>query len=376
MWWASIDMQKIQLSAKDPIPPQPLRKPVWGTMAFSNSKKPKPDPGAPAGAAASPAKPRALERTRTMLTEKGGNGRARPRSAGAGKPSALLRQRPQSAPTLLRAEGFIAQRPYEDPLRQRIEDCEVARSLGVMRREGYAKKELISKVDSLQDPILFDLKVLHNASQRARSASESKMRATTPSGPTDASKRLGGKVPRRQGWQELTSVEKMQELCRTLETDIKKHCFRCRIPHRVVEDPKLQRIMRSLNTATKRMMSLEFELEQEERPKTGGGFGLKLKELFSAAVQTPFASASDEQQMRRLAQFLHQAGGSNSIEGILQALDPEQTGFVNPQDFMHGLEFLGFLGDSKQAFTILDQESSGTMPIKVLEARIMSYLHL
>jgi len=78
-------------------------------------------------------------------------------------------ERPSSSPALLRGDGLAPVRP-SDSLRQRIEDTSVRREIGRYKRERIAQREVVSGVDFLSDQSLYDLKVLHNGTQRARSA--------------------------------------------------------------------------------------------------------------------------------------------------------------------------------------------------------------
>ena len=52
--------------------------------------------------------------------------------------------------------------PFRDFTLLVPEDGAVKRCLGTMRLEGAVQRENVTRVDALSDPLLFDLKLLHN----------------------------------------------------------------------------------------------------------------------------------------------------------------------------------------------------------------------
>lgn len=143
--------------------------------------------------------------------------------------------RPQSAPTLLRGSGLIAQRPYEDSLLQEIEDGTVRMVRQTLQREKLVTMDKIGAVDNFADPSLYDLKIWHNSGQRAKTAKARYQRLTTSA--SERRRRVSNSgivvctagVPRRSP-EETKAIGDVRELCSQLRTNISHHCNRIGLP--------------------------------------------------------------------------------------------------------------------------------------------------
>jgi len=113
-----------------------------------------------------------------------------------------------------------------------MEDLAVHERMEWLKREGHTKRELIAKVDVLADPILFDLKVLHNSAARAK---------TAPHGQVCATPSKAGRAPGS-----ANQAERLRGLSRSLANDTHQHMARLQIPHRVLEGGKMQRLFEKL----------------------------------------------------------------------------------------------------------------------------------
>lgn len=95
------------------------------------------------------------------------------------------RLRPSSAPSLLRTVGTNLPQPPGRPssgdanldkFRCQVEDKEVKDLFAALHRETFLTKDAVDRVDMLSDPVLFDLRVIHNASERRKTAIASRKR--------------------------------------------------------------------------------------------------------------------------------------------------------------------------------------------------------
>lgn len=200
------------------------------------------------GSVCSRSRVRDLELSGSALGQPGGSSlrpaTAKGNSAKGGTSSAWRQlQRPTSAPALLRGDSLIAQRPYEDDFLQGIEDNEVRRILRSMRQDKYLVKDFVGGVDVLNDQTLFDLKVLHNSNQRAKSAAEKARVGTSPCRGGSRSLRRGSQRRRSKGFSgggggedtrhrvKSSPTEQVKDLAQVMRHDIRHHCARIGMSH-------------------------------------------------------------------------------------------------------------------------------------------------
>lgn len=360
---------QLQSLARDPILHE-KKVPKWSSTA-QPSAQPCARPGSP-GARAS----LACRDTRSSPASRAIAARAkgRPRADGgaAGGPArGSRRRRPQSAPTLLRGDGLIACRAYEDPLRQRIEDMEVHRLVDRMRRECHVQRDVIDAVDVLSDQTLFDLKVLHNSCQRARSAAAgarpSSAGAAMQSGPSQRPRHraVGPQV-------ETGPAQQLHDLCGLLDRDTRGHCSRLKVPHKCVQEPRLRKMLAKMQDHAM-IGVVPLDIAVETGPTASGkddklGLGLKFK--FKSPETDPGLDAdapSDAAVLARLVRFLEEGIG---LTATLEAMDGDGRGWLTREDWDHGLELLGFGSGAKAAFVLLDTEEHGELTIKQLVERL------
>lgn len=365
------------LSSEHPVEPLARRQPQWQSVSsfFTRASKAlaleEPRCNTPTDAA-SPAR-RSLP-GRQLCSRKPSKGeKARPKSAAgtrrcnafipAHRKDAPVRQRPQSAPALLRNDEprLIAKKTHEDPLRQHVEDIAVHERMEWLKREGFTKREMISRVDVLADPILFDLKVLHNSAARAKTPAPSV-------------------VPKKGNTTEAHPVEKLRGLSRSLAKDTQRHCTRLQIPHRVVEGPHVRQLYEKLqdieHLTARKLKSFHDgnDRAMKVKPEIGAAFAEQLKGLWGNAAGVSPGDLSHP--LVRLAYFLN-GHHDDRMRMVLQAFDPSQKGSINQEEFSLGLELMGYqsVSDYKDLFLMLDSEGQKELELEWLEAHLKSLVN-
>ncbi|CAE8736082.1 unnamed protein product, partial [Polarella glacialis] len=258
-----------------------------------------------------------------------------------------------------------------DDLRQNIENIAVNRQLDWMRGQGKLKQDVIGSIDFLADPILYDLKVLHNASQRAKGhASLRASSAPAPSSPPGSppkrsrSKDVHGRtIPRVQ----KTAIDRVKDICGYLDSDTKMHCNRMRVPHKAVQDVKNQKMLHMIQNCTPQATRQSIVAYVPKR--FDSSFGIELKNLFGLAAMVP----GGDHPLTRLANFIHDQTGC--IKSTLQAFDCHGQGGLLQEDFCTGLELMAYpYGDPKTVFAMLDDHGVGELDINVLEEKLLAHL--
>eukprot|EP00930_Biecheleria_cincta_P073153 TRINITY_DN60474_c0_g1_i1.p1 TRINITY_DN60474_c0_g1~~TRINITY_DN60474_c0_g1_i1.p1 ORF type:complete len:282 (-),score=23.67 TRINITY_DN60474_c0_g1_i1:7-789(-) len=209
IWWKGVDISRVQHKCKDPVPGPPRRVPDWGSVAqfFACAEE---TAAVKLESRSNSAKRQPMHGNNCVRSPTKRGTKREPRARPFQKSNPNERQRPCSAPALLRNEGFIAREPsHKDPFRQRVEDIAVRRSLGWMQREGQRKKNEIDRVDVLSDSCLFDLKVMHNSAQRAK-GSKLRMESTPP-------ERGKGKAAIHK---QKTAADHLRDLCSEFDTQL------------------------------------------------------------------------------------------------------------------------------------------------------------
>lgn len=392
MWWQGLDQEAIRPRRHkegDPICPLPGTSPEsrWGTEALLQSARENP---APSGE-----KPRPSGRAGSR-NKSGGGGAA----GGKAGPGDGRRFRPSSAPALLRGDPpllLLGSRPVSalatpqerelGDFRQGLEDKEVRRKLSSLRREGRIMKDAIDGVDVMSDPCLFDLKVSHNAAQRAKSAAV--LAARRPPLSRDARHRRSGKDGHATAPGEKESAaqaKQLREMADALDRDTKGTCNRIGLSHKFVKDPRLQRIaiqMRAkIGYFTIAQSNVEESAAKAVQHKEITGF----KSLFA---KTADALQQDKDSMLAFGSFQEKGSRSKdakllsritegiwrmgiSMRSVLEAMDSDGNGRVREEDWKAGLEILGYTaGDAIHAWSLLDpEERHEGMAVADLESRL------
>lgn len=380
-WWHGVNIsEKLKvLSSEHPVEPLARRQPQWQSVSsfFTRASKAlaSEEPGCNMPGDASPGR-RSFQGRGASCSRKPSKGeKARPKSAAgtrrcnafipAHRKDAPVRQRrPQSAPALLRNDEprLIAKKTHEDPLRQHVEDMAVHERMEWLKREGFTKREMISRVDVLADPILFDLKVLHNSAARAK----------TPAPPV---------VPKKGTTTEAHPVEKLRGLSRSLAKDTHRHCTRLEIPHRVVEGPNVRQLYEKLKsiqrlTAAQKLKSFHDgnDLAMKVKSEIGAAFTEQLKGLWGNAAGVSPGDLSHP--LVRLAYFLN-GNHDDRMRMVLHAFDADQKGSINQEEFSLGLELMGYqsVSDYKDLFLMLDSEGQKELELEWLEAHLKSLVN-
>lgn len=141
--------------------------------------------------------------------------------------------RPQSAPTLLRGEGLIAQRPYEDSLRQEIEDATVRDVRETLQRQKHVTMDKFNALKGLGHPYLYDLKLWHGSGQRAKATAQERHQLLRVA--ASGHRACGIAVCHRgslEGKRCAVSpcIGSVRDLCSQLRTDLSHHCERLGLP--------------------------------------------------------------------------------------------------------------------------------------------------
>jgi len=375
IWWQGVDISLVQHNNSDPIPPPPRRTPQWGAVgkfflsadsdagynkarqAAMNSQKHRDPAGRPFTAGAS------------SPSKRGARKEPRPNAFSVQREKDARLQRPSSAPALLRNENLALKKPHEDAFCQKIEDMAVGRSLRWMKKEGLCKRDTIDAVDVLADPVLFDLKVLHNSSQRARTESIAKKQAAEE----EARKRpvRGGRSG--TGTKVRTAAAKMKDLCGQLDQDTKKHCARMKVPHMAIADSNLDQLVNKLHKihATQLALKLKDMARPELDNESMAGFMSEMKGLWSAVAIVP---GDWKHPLVKLAHFIN-GGHEGRMRTILQAFDVGFTGSLSQKDFIECLTFMAYPhGDYKQLFAMLDTDGAGELDLNWVEDRLMKLI--
>lgn len=137
--------------------------------------------------------------------------------------------RPQSAPRLLDGSGLLEKRPHRSSFLQRVEDLAVRDTIEKFKTDARGEKAASASIDFMHDSSLFDLRVLHNPTARARSA---KIRCESPPRNAPLSPSKGGARgtagvhrigPRHPKWRELPAVDQMRNLWHVMDMDLRLH---------------------------------------------------------------------------------------------------------------------------------------------------------
>eukprot|EP00747_Dinoflagellata_sp_TGD_P102159 gnl/TRDRNA2_/TRDRNA2_168577_c2_seq6.p1 gnl/TRDRNA2_/TRDRNA2_168577_c2~~gnl/TRDRNA2_/TRDRNA2_168577_c2_seq6.p1 ORF type:complete len:313 (+),score=45.60 gnl/TRDRNA2_/TRDRNA2_168577_c2_seq6:126-1064(+) len=211
MWWQKVELEEMPKQWQ----PRGTSPPAKSRVRFDHATTP--ESRAAVGA-------ESLCRPREVMTV------GRVPAPGGG--SSLGLTRPQSAPTLLRNEGLLDKQTHNSDFLQKLENVEVKDCLQSLRRERYPKRDFIRSINCMKDHSLYDLKVKHNACQRARSATSHQALLDVASGPKGANRSRSQAHGRDKNWnwEELSPSQRMRKLCHALESDMRYHCNRIDAP--------------------------------------------------------------------------------------------------------------------------------------------------
>lgn len=251
-----------------------------------------------------------------------------------------------------------------------MEDLAVHERMEWLKREGHTKRELIAKVDVLADPILFDLKVLHNSAARAK---------TAPHGQVCATPSKAGRAPGS-----ANQAERLRGLSRSLANDTHQHMARLQIPHRVLEGGKMQRLFEKLKDieeitsdpcgdAPKAEFHHGNDMALKVKPEIGGAFAEQLKGLWGNAAGVSPGDLSHP--LVRLAYFLN-GQHPRRMRMVLEAFDCACKGSINQEDFCTGLELMSYqsISEYKELFFMLDSEGKKELEVGWLEEHLKGFI--
>lgn len=387
IWWHGVNIsEKLKVIAHEhPVQPLARRQPQWQSVSsfFTRAAVDLASEQPGRAEARTPLRHTCTSRLPLARTSSKNTLGGRPKSAAGSKarlepgrhrkeaPPAI-RRRPQSAPALLRNDepGLIAKKTHKDPLRQHMEDLAVHERMEWLKREGHTKRELIAKVDVLADPILFDLKVLHNSAARAK---------TAPHGQVCATPSKAGRAPGS-----ANQAERLRGLSRSLANDTHQHMARLQIPHRVLEGGKMQRLFEKLKDieeitsdpcgdAPKAEFHHGNDMALKVKPEIGGAFAEQLKGLWGNAARVSPGDLSHP--LVRLAYFLN-GQHPRRMRMVLEAFDCACKGSINQEDFCTGLELMSYqsISEYKELFFMLDSEGKKELEVGWLEEHLKGFI--
>uniref|UniRef100_A0A7S2KRM1 Uncharacterized protein n=1 Tax=Zooxanthella nutricula TaxID=1333877 RepID=A0A7S2KRM1_9DINO len=242
----------------------------------------------------------------------------------------------------------------------------------------------------LSDTFLFELKVNHNASQRAKSAAAARARQR------DAPAGGQGRPASREGLaqpaepQATVHVRTMREIAEKLDANMKVTCQGIGLPIKFVKEPRLHTIARQMlaKMGTFGLVANQLEesvvrvIAQRQVTQLKAGFTLSSSAAKTAEQEgAPVFRAKEKESrvvdvriLEKICARLKEAGGA--VQPMLEAMDSGGGGCVAVEDWCAGLELLGCsMGDAMQAWNLLEvEEGSSGVPVVILalamEARL------
>lgn len=363
-----------------------------------------------------------------------GSAPRRPQSAGSNPGNVAARgfrlQRPQSAPTMLRAwDGQREMRQaHEDEFLQMLECYAVKSNVEQLRTERFISKDLVDAVEPLTDSTLHDLKVLHNSAQRALSARSRPTSAGTSrpgsananrSRPASASNQPqaasnpngGGIKVNPQKIPEDPALKMIRDVGEKIKTDLHKYC-----PSLAEMSPRNSTEEEAYEALQEYMELPEDEEARKERQRREllshfGGMFSKTKTVLPAEAEgeettllleeatetAPAAPAAPElvagppeseeqgpthvtgvaqraatQRLGELVGFL--LGCCGSIASAFNALDANQDRVMSLEEWEDGIQRLGFQDDVSYVFKLLGKKPDEEATLNEIETLFAPFM--
>jgi len=306
------------------------------------------------------------------------------------KGSALKVTRPQSAPSMLR--GWDGQRSmrmtHGDEFLQTLETSEVRNNMETLKREKHGLKDKVDGVDALADTSLYDLKVLHNARQRARTSG-----GRRPGSAPLIRSRASPEFPSYGSKSPADALVRMRNLREELKGDLRKNCARFNnfdMPSSefcVVTGRRLSNVQPKDIEGLQEFFSFEDEATKKRRERhiefvTEGIGGRYATSRASAGAYTQPKDADDqdeehqETQDRQEPEPTHQVDMRVGVSSEPDRISPEtvySAGKVPAQRIATQRlgELVGFLigccGSVSAAFETFDTDSNRVLSLKEWE---------
>lgn len=346
-----------------------------------------------------------------------GSAGSKVRAGSAGKRPAVARRRPQSAPTI---RSFEAQKTTTkstmDPFLQMLEASKIKNTVDGLKREKHVCKDRVDGVDVLADTSLYDLRIMHNATQRAKtSASRPTLHCA---GSPAKSMRGSSEVPSLKQGFDSSATERLRDLCKDLVHDLFKNGAH-------LTDVQME--TQALEALQEYLAPFEDEESKKKREKLellnrfGGMFkkamgtttatqpgetaadqglsprGARLEALTSAepaqeadttleqppegtleqAPSTPTRGKSPAQRaatlrLGELVGFL--IGCCGSVRGAFDRLDINKDQLLTMQEWEEGVRRLGFKDDVSYVFKLLGKGDHGEATLDEVQALFDPFL--
>jgi len=314
---------------------------------------------------------------------------ARPRPASAGRPGAsksgtgeqAKRGRPQSASSMLRARDELG-RPmrttHGDVFLSDIEAYEVQSNIDTFKREKHVCRDKVDGVDALADTSLYDLKVLHNGSQRQRSKGAATRRPQSAGSICSAGRRQ--------------AHEHMRSLCHDLVSDLRANMKR-------MDDSEVESLECLGAGVLKEYLEEKEEVKKErERVELLAGFkdffkkkpdlaedsveqamlaeplpateSVESESLLPTAAGKPRNNASD--RLGELVGFL--IGCCGCVRNALISFDMNHDHLLSIEEWEDGIKKIGFLDDVSYVFRLLGKGNDDKVTLNEIQALFVPYL--
>lgn len=311
---------------------------------------------------------------------------ARPRPASAGRPGTsksgtveqARRGRPQSASSMLRALdewGRPMRTTHGDMFLSDIEANEVQRNIDTYKREKHVCRDKVDGVDALADTSLYDLKVLHNASQRQRS------KGATTRRPQSAGSICSGS--RHQ------APDHMRGLCQDLVSDLRANMKR-------LDDSEVESL-ESVGAGVLREYLAEKEEVKKERERVEllagfKDFFKKKPEPEEESVEQTMlpepipATETDEPDCRAAGKSRNNAsdrlgelvgfliGCCGSVRNAFISFDMNQDHLLSIPEWEDGIKKLGFLDDVSYVFRLLGKGNDDKVTLNEIQELFVPFL--
>lgn len=259
-----------------------------------------------------------------------------------------------------------------------IETNEVQRNIDTFKREKHVCKDKVDGVDALADTSLYDLKVLHNGSQRQRSKGAATRR------PQSAGSICSGS--RRQ------APEHMRSLCEDLRSDLRENMKR-------LDDSEVQSLETLGAGVLNEYLTEKEEVKKErERVELLAGFkdffkkkpeleedsveqamlpeplpapeSVDSESLLLTAVGKSRNNASD--RLGELVGFL--IGCCGNVRNAFITFDVNQDHLLSIAEWENGIHKLGFLDDVSYVYRLLGKGNDDKVTLYEIQALFVPFL--
>lgn len=301
---------------------------------------------------------------------------------------------------------------HQDEFLQMIETSAVRKTVENYKHEKLLCKDKIDGIDALADASLYDLKVLHNGAQRAKSrpgsAGSSRVggggygQSGPPSRPGSACSR--GNLNQKQSMDTM-ATDQLRSLCTEMRTDLRKNCanlgslnmnakavsyLKTREENRILEE--LQAYIRPIEDEEVKKKRMRQELlagfggmfnkvnKEYRADEASDEVATVEKENLPAPVVEPIAEPPKlvpaqrvaTQRLAELVGFL--LGCCGSLDDVFREFDSDNNRVLSLEEWETGMRKLGFQDDVSYVFRLLGKGRDGAATLHEVEALFDPFL--